>query len=449
MKKHYHFIGIGGVGMSGLATILLKKGEIVTGSDIKESPVIENLKAKGALIQMGHSKDHITSPHAVVYSTDIPEDNPELVFAKTKQIPRLHRSELLAQIMEGYAPLLVTGTHGKTTTSSMLAYTLLEAGLDPAYSIGGYFDGIGSNGCFGKGIYFIAEADESDGSFLHYPSFGAIITNLEHDHMDFWKTEEALIKAYQKFASQVGSKDHLFWGYDDPLLRSLKLKGNSFGFDEGADLYIENFQQIGWKTQFDFYFEGIHYREVEIALVGAHNVLNAAAVFGVGLKLDLDAEVLREALKTFHGVGRRVEKKGGVNQVEIYDDYAHHPTEIFSTLRALRCALHDRRLVVAFQPHRYSRIEYCLDDFADAFVYADEVVVTDIYSAGEKPVSGITPETILKRMKQGGYQTTCFVEKDQLVSYFSNHLKPGDVLVTMGAGDITHLGPALLKKLEE
>lgn len=446
MNKHYHFIGVGGVGMSGLASILLKKGAHVTGSDLAQSPVLEDLRAKGALIYVGHNALQLASPDAVVYSSGIPKDNPEYVSALQRKIPLLHRSELLAQIMEGYAPLLVTGTHGKTTTSSMLAYALIQAGLDPAYAIGGFFDGMGSNGQYGKGIYFVAEADESDGSFINYPSFGAIITNLEQDHMDYWKTEEALIKGYERFASQVGSKDHLFWCYDDPVLRSLQLGGSSFGFEPQADLCIDNFQQMGWKTQFDLTYKGVPYREIELSLVGAHNVLNAASVFGMGLKLDIPIAVLRNALQSFRGVGRRLEKKGRINEVEVYDDYAHHPTEIFATLRALRCVLHDRRIVVAFQPHRYSRTADCMDDFADAFVYADEVVVTDIYSAGEKPLPGITPEKILTRMKKGGHPSTSFVEKEKLVAYFSNHLKPGDVLITMGAGDITHLGPALLAK---
>ncbi len=354
MKKHIHFIGIGGMGMSALARILLKRGDRVTGSDLSQSPATKQLSSEGATIFHTHDPKNIAGASSVVYSTDIPQDNLELVAARKAGISTLHRSELLAQLLEGFAPILVTGTHGKTTTASILAHTVVESGLDPSYSIGGYLNGVNSNGRHGKGLYFAVEADESDGSFLKYPSFGAIITNLEHDHMNYWKNEETLLKAFKQFAEQVGSKQHLFWCYDDALLRSLNIEGYSYGFCENADLVIENFQQKGWKMTFDLSFESQRYRNVEIPLIGAHNVLNAAAVFGLGTKLDIKETTLREGLKTFQGIGRRVERKGAVSGIEIYDDYAHHPTEIFATLRALRLATHGKRIVVAFQPQQSS-----------------------------------------------------------------------------------------------
>lgn len=449
MRKDYHFIGIGGIGMSALANILLAQGEQVSGSDIKDSPTIKKLHDQGAKIFIGHSPENIKKPYAIVYSTDIPKDNPEYYFAKEKGLRLLHRSELLAEMMGGFTPLLVTGTHGKTTTSSLLAHCLMDANLDPTYAVGGYLQGMGTNGRLGKGIYFIAEADESDGSFLNYPSFGAIITNLEHDHMNYWKTEDALLKAFHTFASQVGSKEHLFWCHDDMLLKSLQLEGYSYGFNEKADLVIDNFQQVQWKTWFDITFQGEHFRELEIPLIGAHNVLNAAAVFGLGLKLDVETQVLRRGLKSFQGVGRRVEKKGSVQDIDFYDDYAHHPTEIFATLRALKCATHGRRLVVAFQPHRFSRTQYCMDDFADAFQYADEVIITDIYAASEKPIPGITPEKIIKKIKTGGFKPVCFVERGLLPKFISQFLKKGDIFITMGAGDITTVGPAVLEVMKK
>lgn len=449
MRKHYHLVGIGGIGMSGLARILLKKGEQVSGSDVKESPTVLQLRQEGAEIAIGHSEKNIKKPDAVVYSTGIPKTNIEYITAKDRKIPLLHRSDLLAQMMEGFAPLLVTGTHGKTTTAALLAHLLLEANLDPSYAVGGYINGSSANGRLGKGVYFVAEADESDGSFTRYPSFGAIITNLEHDHMEYWKSEESLLKAFGEFASKVGSKDHLFWCYDDLLLRSLKLKGNSFGFSEKADLVIDNFHQEGWKMIFDITFKRKHYRDLETPLIGAHNVLNAAAVFGLGLKLDIDEKILRRALKNFTGVGRRLEKIGTIKQIDFYDDYAHHPTEIFATLRALKSAVLGKRIVVAFQPHRFSRTKYCMDDFAEAFSHADALILTEIYAAGETPIPGISSEKIIERLKENDFTAANFVKRTDLPQFISTFLKEGDVLITMGAGDITNVGPAVLEALEK
>ena len=447
MKKHYHFIGIGGVGMSALAWILLKKGEIVSGSDLKASSVLEELKKVGAEVFVGHDVKNVKNPHAVIYSTDIPKDNPEYLYAKKLGIPLLHRSELLAQMMEGYVPLLVTGTHGKTTTASLLSFILVEAGLDPTYALGGYLCNTHSNCRYGKGIYFAIEADESDGTFLNYPSFGAIITNVEHDHMNYWKTEEALLKGFAQFGTQVGSKGHLFWCHDDLLLKSLNLGGYSYGFHEKADLVIESFQQIQWKMSFDVRFEGKHYRNLEIPLIGAHNVLNSSAVFGLGLKLDISEKALRKGLKSFKGIGRRVEKLGEAREISFYDDYAHHPTEIFATLRALKSALHGKRIIALFQPHRFSRTQYCLDDFAEAFAYADQVILTDIYAAGEPPIPGITPEKVLSRMRLGGCKKAKYIQREQLTDHLIKTLQSGDVLITMGAGDITAVGPSVLEEL--
>lgn len=448
MKSQTHFIGIGGIGMSALANILLKKGEKVSGSDIKETPRINALKKAGAEIFIGHSESNVNKASQVVFSTDIRDDNIEIIAAKQKGIPLLHRSEMLGKLVIGYAPLLVTGTHGKTTTSSLLAHSLVEANLDPSFAVGGYINNIQTNSRYGKGHYFVAEADESDGSFLNYPGFGAIITNLEHDHMNYWKTEEALVNGFRKFAEHIGSTQHLFWCYDDKLLRSLKLKGYSYGFSEEADLFIENFRQVHWHMIFDVSFEGKKYQNIQIPLVGAHNVLNAAAVFGLCRKLDLAEDKLRSGFASFPGVGRRLEKKGTAGTIDIYDDYAHHPTEIFATLRALRNASHGKRIVLAFQPHRYTRTKCCLEDFADAFEYADEVVMTEVYACHEDPIPELTPEKILSRIKAGGYSKVRFVERANLPKFLTQFLKPEDILITMGAGDITAVGPAVLDQLK-
>lgn len=446
VNRSIHFVGIGGIGMSALARILLMRRERVSGSDLQLSPLLQQLSEEGAEVFIGHEAENIGNAQMIVFSTDIAANNPELSAATQLGIPLVHRSELLADLMKGYAPLLVTGTHGKTTTSALLAHVLTEAALDPSYAIGGLVSSLKTNGYHGHGIYFVAEADESDGSFLAYPSFGAIITNLENDHMSYWKEEEVLDLAFQQFANQVGSLEHLFWCKDDLRLRSLGLAGHSYGFSEAAELTINHFHQTGWQVVFDITFQRHRFTEIELPLIGAHNVLNAAAVFGLGLKLDIQESVLRKAFSSFPGVGRRLERKGSTRGIEVFDDYAHHPTEIFATLRALKLATRCNRLIVAFQPHRYTRVRDCLEEFAQAFEGADVVIVTDIYSACEPPIPGIDAEKIREKIIKA--IPTEYVKREQLPSFLSSYLKQGDVLLTMGAGDITQVGPLVLDKLQ-
>jgi UDP-N-acetylmuramate--alanine ligase len=443
MDQSYHFIGIGGIGMSGLAHILLEQGASVTGSDIAPSHVTEQLQEKGANIFIGHSSNHLKSASTVVYSTAVSEENPEFQGARLQNLPALHRSELLHRLMEGYSPLLVTGTHGKTTTSSLLAHLLVNAGMDPAFAVGGIISNLQTNAGHGKGTYFVAEADESDGSFLQYTPYGGIITNIDNDHLDHWKTVDALIQGFKQFIDSVQSYKHLFWCGDDELLRSLKPKGFSYGFDKKNDLYIENFRQDRWKNIFDIKFKEIEYTEIEIPLIGGHNVLNSAAVFGLGIQLGIPEEKIRKAFSCFKGVSRRAEFKGEKAGVAVFDDYGHHPTEIYATLRAFKQAIGRRRLVVAFQPHRYSRTRDCLAEFGPAFAPADKLIVTDIYSAGEAPLEGVTSSALLEKMKDKALDVA-YVPRDQLCSFVAGCLKPDDVLVTMGAGDITKLGTEVL-----
>ena len=444
MDESYHFIGIGGIGMSGLAQILLEKGASVTGSDMASSQVTKQLQEKGANVFIGHSSDHLKAAATVVYSSAVPKENPEFQEARLQNLPSLHRSELLHRLMEGYSPLLVTGTHGKTTTSSLLAHLLVDAGLDPAFAVGGIISGLQTNAGHGKGAYFVAEADESDGSFLQYAPYGGIITNIDNDHLDYWKTVDALIKGFKQFIDSVQSSEHLFWCGDDELLRSLKPKGLSYGFEKKNDLYIENFRQDRWKNIFDIKFKETEYTEIEIPLIGGHNVLNSAAVFGLGIQLNIPEEKIRKAFSCFRGVSRRAEFKGERGGVAVFDDYGHHPTEIYATLRAFKQAIGHRRLVVAFQPHRYSRTRDCLSEFGPAFAPADKLIVTDIYSAGEAPLEGVTSGALLEKMKDKASLDVIYVPRQQLAFFVAGCLKPDDVLVTMGAGDITQLGPEVL-----
>ncbi len=444
-QEKYHFIGIGGIGMSALAHILLQMGAKVSGSDLVSSHVTDQLQKKGAEIFIGHSPSNIKNPSLIIYSTDIKDSNPEAKHAQLSGVPFLHRSQLLHRLMKGYSPLLVAGTHGKTTTSSLLAHLLVDANLDPTYAVGGHISSLNANGGYGRGKYFIAEADESDGSFLNYIPFGAIITNIDNDHLDYWKTMNHMVEGFEKFIGSVESSEHLLWCGDDEILREMKLEGYSYGFDEKNDLYIKNFRQEGWKNIFDISFEGADYTEIEIPLIGGHNVLNAAAVFGLGIKMHLPEEKIRRGFLNFKGVSRRTEFKGENRGIAIFDDYGHHPTEIFAALRAMKQAIGPRRLVVAFQPHRYSRTRDCMHEFGGAFERADRLVLTDIYSAKESPIEGITHETLLTAIKNKAALDVRYIPRENLTAFLAKFLEPEDVLVTMGAGDITKVGPEVLQ----
>ena len=378
----YHLIGIGGIGMSGLARIALQKGDVVSGSDVNMSPVLQSLSDSGAKIFIGHDETHLPEETAtVVYSTDIAPTNPEMQEATRRGYPLLHRSMFLKELMEGSFPLLVTGTHGKTTTSSLLAHMLYFLKEDPSYSVGGIIQNLESNGSFGSGKWFVAEADESDRSFLAYTPHGGILTNIGLDHLNYWHSEENLLQGFFDFYKKTENKDLLFWCADDARLSSLKLEGHSYGFSDKADLKIEKVLYLGWQTFFTFRFKGKEYKDVESPLIGAHNVLNAAAVFGLCLQIGLEELAIREALKQFQGAKRRMEKKGEAQSITVYDDYGHHPTEISTTLDAVKQASKGRRIVVAFQPHRFSRVKDCFEEFAPALRKADLIVLTDIYSA--------------------------------------------------------------------
>jgi UDP-N-acetylmuramate--alanine ligase len=306
---------------------------------------------------------------------------------------------------------------------------------------------LNSNGGHGKGGYFVAEADESDGSFLSYQAFGAIVTNIDNDHLDYWKTPDRMMGGFHRFLEKIQSPPHLFWCGDDRNLRALKPKGYSYGFDAKNDLQIKAWRQEGWSNIFDLFFEGIEYTEIQLPLIGGHNVLNAAAVFGMGIKIGLQEERIRRAFGNFKGVSRRAEWKGGKGGIAVFDDYGHHPTEIFATLRAVKQAVADRRLVVAFQPHRYTRTRDCLHEFGVAFERADLLVLTDIYSAGEVNESGITNEILFSSIKNGTILDVRFAPRETLSEFLAHLLQPEDVLLTMGAGDITRVGPEVLKLL--
>ncbi|MBP9841292.1 MAG: UDP-N-acetylmuramate--L-alanine ligase [Simkaniaceae bacterium] len=404
----HHFIGAKGIGMSALMQIVKERGYPVSGSD------------RGT-----HSRKNITPLMKVIYSTDIPSDNCEYRAARKQ---RLHRSLLLAELLKG-KPLFVAGAHGKTTTSGLLAWTLIEAKKDPTYAIGGVLTNLNKNGGSGEGEYSVGEADESDGSFLKYTPYSAIITNVEKEHLNYWKTEEALLQGYRQFIARV--QDKVIYSFDDPHLSKWTPRGISYGFSEGADEQILSFRQEGGRI----IFSTTHYADIEVPLIGKHNAMNALAVFLLARSIGIEEEAIRRAFQSFKGMKRRLEYRGLFHGVERYDDYGHHPTEIETTLRAFKEEHAKKRVILVFQPHRYTRTRDCFPLFSRAFEGADEVILTDIYSAGEVPIPGVTIEALLQTCSP----STHYIPRDQLATQLPHLVKEGDVILTMGAGDITNI----------
>ncbi len=432
--------------MSALAMILLDRGVPVSGSEKVPSEMTELLKKRGAEICIAHAPENIEKASRVIFGSAIREDHPELLAAKRRGLPLMHRSVFLAELMRDKRALLVTGIHGKTTTTSLLAHALHVAGMHPSYAIGGISIIEGRNGKGDVGKDFVAEADESDGTFLHYSPFGAIMTNCDGDHFDYWKTTEALVEGFKTFARKVISESHFFWCGDDPALTSMHLSGFSYGFEPHNALRIVQWKEEEWGERFSLSFQGRIWKEIVISLIGKHNVLNAAAVFGLGLQLGIEKEILYRAFREFRGIKRRMEYKGKANEIVFYDDYGHHPVEIQATIAALKRAIGNAQLVVAFQPHRYTRTLHCADLWKDAFRGADALILTDVYSAGEAPIDGVDHAFILNRVSIP--KDPRYVSRKDLVAFFVDFLRPQDVLLTLGAGDITHLTTELLERLQ-
>ncbi len=430
MTPPFHLIGVGGIGMSALARILVQKGYVVSGSDIKDALVVRQLQEEGVRVFIGHSADQVPDGACVVYSGDVQAGNVECGAALSRGGELVHRAEMLARLMEGTAGLAVAGTHGKTTTSALLAHVLVCAKMDPSFAIGGILVSLQTNACLGRGRYFVIEADESDGSFLSYRPYGAIITNIDTDHMNYWGSLENLRLGFSRFAEQVAGP--LVFCKDD--VASMGFQGYSYGFSAQADARVTKNQE----GVFTLTFRNVCYEDITTALLGDHNLLNAAAVFTLCLLLGIPEERIREGLSTFQGVRRRLEKKGEWRGALIYDDYGHHPTEIAATLRAARCMFSNKRLIVAFQPHRYTRTLDCMHLFKEALSLADGAVITDIYAAGESPIEGVTGEAL------AALCSVDYVPRDLLVDVLRRRLDSCDVLITMGAGDITSIGDVMV-----
>ncbi len=447
-SKKLHFIGIGGAGMSGLARIALTHGAHVSGSDEKDSSVLAALSALGATVFSSHNAEHVQGADLVIYSNAISQSNSERVEAEKLNIPIYTRAQALALLMSESTSIAVAGTHGKTTTSSMLTVALQACGADPSFAIGGTISASGSNAHRGTGQYFVAEADESDGSFIEYKPFGAIVTNVEHDHVDYFATPADVTAAFEEFARTISPDGFLVYCADDPgslaLGRSAtRLVAISYGENAESDLHIDQVELGAKGSRARALWKGKSIGHLELNVPGRHNIDNAAAALAVGLHLGLPTAGLLAGLASFAGTGRRFELKGTVHGIRVIDDYGHHPTEIRVTLDAARRYAGEGRLLVIFQPHRYSRTQAFMSEFASSLSLADDVTLLEIYAASEKPIAGVSSEVIAQSMTNGKYIPNFVEATDALIEM----AKPGDVIMTLGAGDVSSLGPIIVDGL--
>ena len=450
-----HFVGIGGAGMSGIARIMLARGLPVTGSDAKETVTLAALRALGATVHVGHAAEHVGDADTLVVSTAIRPTNPELLEAQRRGLRVIHRAGALASVMVGRRAVAVAGTHGKTTTTSLLTVAIQHCGADPSFAIGGNLNESGANAHNGSGDVFVAEADESDGSFLQYSPQAAVVTNVEPDHLDHYGTPEAVADAFEAFVGRIRPGGFLVTCADDPgarrlaeYARAVGLDVRTYGESADADLRIVDLRMKGLGSSFEPVALGRRLGRVDLRLPGRHNALNAAAALTVGIGLGFPVERLREGLATFSGTRRRFEHKGSVGGVRVYDSYAHHPTELAADLTAARDVADGGRVVVVFQPHLFSRTRFFADDFGKALGLADEVVVMDVYAAREDPVPGVTGALVAAAVPLPPQHVVFEPSWSSVAGHLADRAKPGDVVLTCGAGDVTMIGPEVLARLE-
>lgn len=453
MKKHYHLIGIGGIGMSGIAHLLLCRGVKVSGSDLKEGNATQELKKLGAAIFIGHNAKNIQGAEVVVYSSAINEANPEIIEAKKLKVPLIRRAEALAELMNDKTVITVTGSHGKTTTTSLVSCLLLEAGLMPTVAIGGILKNIDTNACLGNGKYFVAEADESDGSFLCYRPHYSIIINIDREHLDYYGDFDKELTAFEDFVSKTVPEGCIFACSDDSRLKNIvknsKRKYRFFGIKEEADIYPRNIEISGLNSAFDCFQGSKFISRFSLPLGGVHNISNALAVIALGLELGIELELLKKALYGYKGAGRRLEKKFSNSDYLILDDYAHHPTEIKATLDAVK-NIKSKKVIAVFQPHRYTRTKILLEDFAKSLDLADELIITDIYAASEQPIEGVNSLRIVDKIKEyNPKKKVIYLPKEDIKKHILSIARKGDLVITLGAGDITKISDELAEEFKK
>ncbi len=450
--KHIHFVGIGGIGMSGIAEVLLNLGYKVGGSDMNLSDTTKHLKDIGAIIYKGHAASNIEGADVVVISSAVSPENEEVKAAKKALIPVIPRAEMLAELMRLKYGIAVAGAHGKTTTTSIIATVLARGNIDPTVVIGGKLNSFGTNAKLGQGEFLVAEADESDGSFLKLSPTIAVVTTIDEEHLDYYKNLDAIKKAFLSFVNKVPFYGLVVLCLDDKNIQDiiplLEKRYVTYGSNTQADFAAKDIELKGFESSFKVINRGKELGRFMLKMPGLHNVYNALAAVAVGLELEIDTDAIKKAFAEFSGVQRRFQVKGEVNGVMVVDDYGHHPAEIKATLAACKSGW-DKRTIVIFQPHRYTRTNDLMKDFATAFYQADVLILTDIYAAGERPIEGVTGERLYETIKEHGHKEVMFIkDKNEIPGYVLKMLKKDDIVITLGAGDVWKIGGEIVERMQ-
>lgn len=449
---HIHFVGIGGIGMSGIAELLMNLGYTVSGSDLKLSPITQRLEKKGAKIFQGHAKHQIQGANVIVTSSAISKENPEVIQARQMVIPIIPRAEMLAELMRIKYSIAVSGAHGKTSTTAMISQILNRAGLDPTVIIGGLLQGMDTNALHGKGDFIVAEADESDGSFLKYSPSIAAVTNIDLEHLDFYKDIEDIKDTFVKFINSVPFYGLAILCLDNEhiqdILPRIHVRHITFGMSAQSDLQAIDISFKDGKSQFSVVYQNKGLGQINLNIAGQHNISNALAGIATGLELKIPFSTIKQALEEIQGVKRRLEIKGKKQEILVMDDYGHHPTEIMATLTAVRQSYPAKRLVVIFQPHRYTRTQALFDEFTRSFYQSAALIVLPIYAASEAPIEGVDSPSLCEGIRAHGHKDVTFApDFTQALSIVTQKTGKGDLVLTLGAGDIYTLGEKLLEIL--
>ncbi len=449
---HIHFVGIGGIGMSGIAELLLNLGYRVSGSDLRASDITRRLQRLGGRIAEGHTADLVEGADVVVVSSAVADDNPEVLAARHLAIPVIPRAEMLAELMRLKYSVAVAGAHGKTTTTSIVGAVLSAGGLDPTIVVGGKLISLDTNAVLGRGNFIVAEADESDGSFLKMSPTIAVVTNIDREHLDYYDDLDSIIDAFACFIDRIPFYGQAVLCLDNESVQNLiprvQKRFTTYGMSNQADFQARDITSQGFQSCYKAFYRNQPLGDICLNLPGIHNVYNSLASIAVGLEVGIGFDTIKSALEELQGVRRRLEIKGAVGEVTVIDDYAHHPTEIKTTLKSIKAAWPDRRVVGVFQPHRYTRTQALFDEFTRAFYQTDQLVLVPIYAASEKPIEGVTHTALCEGIQAHGHKNViCTADFDEALATIRSDLRDDDIILTMGAGDILKLGERLLEQM--